>query len=349
MSQFSPDGQEIAFDAFADRALMRMPVGGGPASEDQTDADTPTGHSLGTRMAWCSSARDENGIWLGSVNAAEAKRIAAVNEGEEAHGPWLLPDNDHYLFTLAKGRAGTPGSRGDFCPIPQHRSAYAPLGINGSDARYLPTGHLIYAVSGSLWAVPFDPDTRTVQGKAVAVLEGVSRATGSFTGRREFQHFGQRHARLCAGPSATPLMMDIAVVEDPTGKTKPRKLNAEPDRYESLRVSPDGLTVAAGVEADKENATIYTIATSGGTSRQRRTPPDSDSRYPAWTHDSRRFAFQSNREGDLGIWWQLADGSGQATRLTTATVGEEHIPEAWLADGTLLYSVTIKGTRHCGR
>ena len=102
--------------------------------------------------------------------------------------------------------------------------------------------------------------------------------------------------------------------------------------------------VAAGVEDNKGAAVIYTILTNGGTSRQRRTPLDSDSRYPAWTDDSRRFAFQSNRKGDLGIWWQAADGTDEASRLTTAATGEEHIPESWSPDRTtLLYSVTING------
>jgi hypothetical protein len=143
---------------------------------------------------------------------------------------------------------------------------------------------------------------------------------------------------------ANPPLVEIAIVEDPTGKTKPRKLKALPDRYESLRASPDGGMVAAGVEADKGAAVIYTIATSGETSRQRRTPLDSDARYPAWTHDSKRIAFQSNRNGDLGIWWQAADGTDQATRLTRAADGEEHIPESWSPDGTLLYSVAVNGT-----
>ena len=71
---------------------------------------------------------------------------------------------------------------------------------------------------------------------------------------------------------------------------------------------------------------IYTIATSGGTSRQRRTPLDSDSRYPAWTRDSRRFAFQSNRGGDLGIWWQAADGTGEATPLDDSGRGRRTHP-----------------------
>ena len=60
------------------------------------------------------------------------------------------------------------------------------------------------------------------------------------------------------------------------------------------------------MEANKEEpATIYTIATNGGTSRQRLTRLESDHRHPAWTHDSQRIAFQSYQH--RGIWWMAAD------------------------------------------
>jgi Tol biopolymer transport system component len=136
--------------------------------------------------------------------------------------------------------------------------------------------------------------------------------------------------------------MDIAIVEDPSGQTKPRKLKLPPDRYESPRLSPDG-TVATDVEADQEApARIYTIATNGGSQRQLLTWMTSNNRFPAWTHDGRRIAYQSPQH--LGIWWMAADRSDQPWRLTLAEAGEEHIPESWSADGTLLYSITTSGT-----
>jgi Tol biopolymer transport system component len=52
-------------------------------------------------------------------------------------------------------------------------------------------------------------------------------------------------------------------------------------------------------------------------------------RFPIWTAGGDRVAFQSDREGDLGIWWHRADGSGMTERLTKAEPGEVHIPNAW--------------------
>ncbi len=69
-------------------------------------------------------------------------------------------------------------------------------------------------------------------------------------------------------------------------------------------------------------------------------------RFPIWTADGRRVVFQSDREGDLGIFWQAADGTSVAERLTKAAPDESHIPESWQPRGdVLLYSV-LKGSEY---
>ncbi len=42
---------------------------------------------------------------------------------------------------------------------------------------------------------------------------------------------------------------------------------------------------------------------------------------PTWTPDGKRIVFSSDREGDIGLFWQRADGSGSAERLARAEVG----------------------------
>ena len=43
----------------------------------------------------------------------------------------------------------------------------------GRDARYMPTGHLVYGLNGVLLGVPFDVRARRVTGPAVPLVEGV--------------------------------------------------------------------------------------------------------------------------------------------------------------------------------
>ena len=46
----------------------------------------------------------------------------------------------------------------------------------GSDARYVSTGHLIYALEDVLFALPFDLASLEVSGGPVPIVEGVRRA-----------------------------------------------------------------------------------------------------------------------------------------------------------------------------
>jgi len=333
---FSPSGREIAFWSFADQQLMRMPVSGGPAQK-LCDADTPSG------ISWSPNGtvlfgQGGNGIWRVQASGGPCDRVASVNEDEEAHGPQLLPDEDHFVFTIAQG-----GARGRWdnaqtwvqsLSQPKDRRR---LKINGSDARYVKTGHLVYAVSGNVWAVPFDPDRLEVKGEPVMVQPGVRRAAGSYTGAAHFSVSDEGTFIYVEGPPAgAASKMEISLADPITGLVTPLP-KILPDTFDTIRLSPDQSRIAFATEREKE-WTLYWYSLSGISTVQRLTSP---ARYPAWTSDSRRLAFQSNREGDNGIWWQLANGTGEATRLTQPAKGESHIPESWF-DNTLLYSVTTK-------
>ena len=55
-------------------------------------------------------------------------------------------------------------------------------------------------------------------------------------------------------------------------------------------------------------------------------------RFPVWTPDGQRIIFASNRGGALNLWWQAADGSGNAERLTTSS--NPQFPTGITPDGT---------------
>lgn len=65
-------------------------------------------------------------------------------------------------------------------------------------------------------------------------------------------------------------------------------------------------------------------------------------RYPTWFADGARVAFQSDREGDVSIFWERADGTGPAERLTTAEPGTFHVPESWSPKGDRFLFSTFK-------
>ena len=55
-------------------------------------------------------------------------------------------------------------------------------------------------------------------------------------------------------------------------------------------------------------------------------------------------AFQSDREGDLALFWQRADGAGTAERLTKPEQGTSHVPESWAPDGKTVLVAVSKGS-----
>ncbi len=76
---------------------------------------------------------------------------------------------------------------------------------------------------------------------------------------------------------------------------------------------------------------IYDLS---GASAPRRLTFGGKNRFPIWSADGERVAFQSDREGDLGIFWQRADGtdaggasdeagSGNVSRSRVVVAGRE--------------------------
>ena len=93
---------------------------------------------------------------------------------------------------------------------------------------------------------------------------------------------------------------------------------------------------------DGKEAAIWTYDLSGEHAPNRLTQTGAN-RYPIWSADGEWVAFQSDREGDLGIWRQRADGTGTAERLTKPEKGAAHIPDSWSPDNQRFLFTEVKG------
>ena len=339
---FSPDGQSIVFHTSADQTLRRIPASGGAAA---TIAHTPYPYGLrwgprGILFVQPGNAplSDANvrahGIMRVSDDGGAPEMLITLKAGEVANSPQLLPGEQQLLFTIATGTTPDRWDKAKVVVQSLSSGQRKTLIEGGSDARYIPSGHVVYAVAGSLFAVAFDVDRLEVRGAPVSVVEGVRRADASSTGGAHYSVSGNGTLVYVAGP-AVP-RRDIALT-DRNGRSE--RLQLPPHLYEAPRVSPDGTRIVVGTDEGSE-AVIWTYRLSGATALQRVTF-GGNNRFPVWSADSRRVAFQSDREGDRGIFWQPVDGNGRTERLTTSEPDESHEPEAWSPTGDiLLFSIT---------
>ena len=92
------------------------------------------------------------------------------DQGELGHrSPQVLPGGQAVLFTITTGGAGP--ENGQIAVLDLKTRERKTLIRGGSHAQYVPTGHLVYGVGGTLWAVGFDLRRRDVVGTPVPVLE----------------------------------------------------------------------------------------------------------------------------------------------------------------------------------
>ena len=343
---FSPDGQALAFFSSNDNAVKRVAIGGGVAV-------TLCPASMVFGMTWHEQeiffGQLGKGIVRVSANGGTPTVVAAVDADQIGSSPQVLPGGRALLFSLR--RMVDNWDKGQIIAHVLATGVRKTLITGGADGRYVPTGHIVYGLSGVLLAVPFDADRLELLGEPAPVLEGVRRAgiAGGVVGGGVSRmipataHFTySRSGSLVYLPGPTRLTGDDGdlALFDRTGGIQTLKL--PPGAYSAPRASTDGKTVAFETEDDKDAIVwLYDLA---GASAARRLTFGGKSRAPIWSYDGQWIAFQSDREGDLAVFRQRVDGSGTAERLTKPEPGATHTPQSWSVDGEHLL-ITVQKDR----
>jgi serine/threonine-protein kinase len=337
---FSPDGRSLVFYSQADRSFKRLETSGGAAVQI-CPADPPFG------VSW-----NEHGIVFGqrgkgilrvSPNGGTPEVIATVATDEIAANPQILPGGRTVLFSVAKN--GSVWDKGQIVVQPLAGGSRKILIEPGSDGRFVPTGHLLYALSGVVLAVPFDPVSLAISGGSVPVIEGVQRAGGGTgalgnPGGAQFSVSTSGSLAYVPGPGTSQgAATDLALFDRKGGA---ERLNLPLGPYVAPRVSPKGTEIAFERDDERE-ASIWTYSLAGGHAAQRLTF-GGNNRAPVWSADGQWIVYQSDREGDRAIFRQRADGTGMVERLTKPEPGIAHTPQSSSSDGvSLLFSAQKEG------
>lgn len=339
---FSPDGRSVAFFTPLGSLLKKIPLTGGAA---ETICALETG-TVPLGLAWDVEgivfAESGKGILRVPENGDTPVVLVEVKPPEVAYAPQILPGGQTVLFTLASGTGTDRWEKAKIVVQPLKSGKRKTVIQGGSDARFLSTGHIVYAFGGTLFAALFDLD-RLEAGVGVPVVEGVRRTDnpGTSGGTASYSVSDTGSLVYIPGPVLVSSRAGQTLARiDRSGTAKP--LNLSPAFYSFPRVSPDGKHIAFGIE-DGVTSDIWIYELSG-TTQSRRLTLGGANRYPVWSHDSQRLAFQSDREGDLAIFVQRADGIGKVERLTKPDKSSFHVPDSWSRDDRLSFTAGTGNT-----
>jgi serine/threonine-protein kinase len=180
------------------------------------------------------------------------------------------------------------------------------------------SGRIVYAdPRGQLYALPFDLSTLKASGAPTALAE---RVHVPVVGQAMFSAASSGAiAFLPEVEGANPDANRSLVWVDRQGHEEP--LAAPPRAYAVLRLSPDATRVALDIRDEGNDIWIWSLER--GVLTRLSSGPTLDM-APVWTPDGRRIIWTSTRENTSPmLYWQAADGTGTAERLTTpgATAG----------------------------
>ena len=325
----SPDGRWIGFfSQLAGGDLKKVSITGGPAVALGRFLGTPRGATWGSDDTIVFATNDlSTGLLRVPAGGGEPKVLTKPDRarGEQDHWfPSMLPGNRAVLYTIAPTDGITDNSQIGLLDLTTGESHTLIRG--GSHAQYIDPGYLVYASAGSLRAVRFDLARLAVSGDPVPVVDQVM-TFGTGAGLFEVSRNGT--LVFVAGGAANGMGTPRSLVwVDRRGKEEP--IPAPTRTYVFARLSPDGQSVAVDIR-DQEND-IWIFDLKRPTLRRLTFNPGPDA-WPIWTPDGRRVVFSSTRgsatQGNL--FWQAADGTGTAERLTTSANIQQ--PHAFSPDG----------------
>jgi serine/threonine protein kinase/Tol biopolymer transport system component len=322
---FSPDGEWIAF--FASGKLKKIAVRGGASV---TLCEAPAGRG----GAW-----GDDGTIVFSPNMSLATRLLRVastggtpvpltsdSEAPQARWPQILPGGRAVLFTSSRTAADFSDADVMVQPLPSGAPKVVQRG--GFYGRYVASGHLLYVHAGTLWAAPFDINRLAVSGPPVPVIEGVTSNAATGSALVDVSRGGTLVYLPGQGTSGVPIHW-----MDREGNTTP--LRSAPANWTSIQFAPDGARLALQINPVGSGADIGVYEWTRDLFTRLLPDPGNRAR-PVWTPDGRRIVFGSTpgSQRTLNLYWQRADGVGDAQRLTESPYG--HLPVSWHPSGKFL-------------
>ena len=319
----SPDGQTLAFRSAGE--MRRVPVAGGPAITMDSEGAwaggdwTEDGVVIYTRSY-------RSGLWRVTAGGGEPERLTEPVDDELGHWwPQVLPDGDHVLFTAFR----TPISASRVSVLSLETGERTEIFEGGVHARYVPTGHILYARGEALYAIPFDLETLSVGGDGVVIIDDLAMEHSSGMGAYDIAGNGT----LVYIPASDLNAPSQFVWVDRAGGETP--VFADSGLLMTPALAPDGRAVAFATMQPGEAEDVWTADLIRGT-RTRITSGGGADFGPIWSPDGETVLFTS--EQPVFDLYQRRAGSAAPASPLVASPYDKYVADV-TPDGQLIYTV----------
>ena len=303
----TPDGQWVVFQS--GNSIQRAPVDGGAP---QLVCATCAGGFRG--IAWLpdgsfvySTAGGTGGLRRQRLNDAANEFVTRVDREATDRGhlyPYALPGGRGLLFDVeASGNS-------NIWVLDLRTNKTKLVARGGGTPRYVPTGHLLYASSGALYALNFDLETLEASGTPRPVLDRLVTKSGGGAS------YGVADTGTLVYVSGDRLESTYNVaVARPKGVTE--TVPVPSGNYVMGRWSPDGTKIVLDSRAGDSDIWVWDFVRK--LPRRLTFTPTADV-YPLWTPDGRHVIYGGLADGVAGLFRRNADGTGTVDRLTSDSV-----------------------------
>jgi serine/threonine protein kinase len=335
---WSPDSRFIGFQSGG--KLAKIEISGGPAQALCDVLGTVLGGSWNREdvIVFADSAR---GLMQVSAAGGVVSPLTTVDPSrqEVVHAlPSFLPDGRHFLYLRVSSSSDKSGAYvGSINTKPEDQdskrllaTAAAPVYVPSSDSD---SGQVLFLRQRTLMAQPFDARRLEPFGEAVPIAEQV----GSFL---DYGFFSASNNGVLVYRSDAGQIYQLTWL-DQQGKILATV--AEPDRYNSLALSPDGRRVAVSRTNPEKtpNWDVWLLDVGRNTST-RLTYEQIRARFPVWSADGSSVIFDAFRAGEVNLYLKLASGAGAERLLLKSSDGYKYATNSSRDGRFLLYTGQIQ-------
>ena len=163
---FSPDGQWLLVTDFQPPKLKKVPAAGGLA--------LPVAEGGNVGATWGPDdtivVGSHEGLWLVPASGGKKTPLTSLADGEEGHWlPRFLPSGRAVVFFIQTGDRDTAQ-----VAVYDFNTGMRQTLVDGTDAGYAASGHLLFWRDFALWAVAFDSTLLEVSGTPAVVVPEVA-------------------------------------------------------------------------------------------------------------------------------------------------------------------------------